>query len=297
MEKEEQKAYHRYIRGIILIGLAMLLFKLLVTGNIYNFIAPKMIKFTYIAFVVILIFGIVQVWGDGREKQHDCNCCKHHTTSKSGIKSFFVYVLFVVPIVSAFLFGSVTIDGSLAGKRGMNQSVQSRSLERNEKEGEQVNFDGREVSVDPEETSNLSTTYKTEEQVVKSMLGQRKLQVKDKDYVQTMNVIGQNVNWFKGKEITFLGFIYKDKDVTGNKVVVARYGITCCIADASVWGMIVTGKNIEKIPEETWVKITGLLDETTYKGTVFPLVKVNKIEKINKPTDHMYMMLYLNRKE
>jgi len=106
MGKEEQKAYHCYIRGIILIGLAMLLFKLLVTGNIYNFIAPKMIKFTYIAFVVILIFG------------------KHHTTSKSGIKSFFVYVLFVVPIVSAFLFGSVTIDGSLAGKRGMNQSVQ-----------------------------------------------------------------------------------------------------------------------------------------------------------------------------
>ncbi|ANE85051.1 MULTISPECIES: TIGR03943 family putative permease subunit [Bacillus] len=285
MEKEEQKAYHRYIRGIILIGLAMLLFKLLVTGNIYNFIAPKMIKFTYIAFVVILIFGIVQVWGDGREKQHDYNCCKHHTTSKSGIKSFFVYVLFVVPIVSAFLFGSVTIDGSLAGKRGMNQSVQARSLERNEKEGKQVKFDEREVLVDSEETSNLATTYKTEEQVVKSMLGQRKLQVKDKDYVQTMNVIGQNVNWFKGKEITFLGFIYKDKDVTGNKAVVARYGITCCIADASVWGMIVTGKNIEKIPEETWVKITGLLDETTYKGTVFPLVKVNKIEKINKPTD------------
>ena len=26
-----------------------------------------MIKFTYIAFVVILIFGIIQVWGDGRE--------------------------------------------------------------------------------------------------------------------------------------------------------------------------------------------------------------------------------------
>ncbi|MEB9946112.1 TIGR03943 family protein [Bacillus cereus] len=285
MEKEEQKAYHRYIRGIILIGLAMLLFKLLVTGNIYNFIAPKMIKFTYIAFVVILIFGIVQVWGDGREKQHDYNCCKHHTTSKSGIKSFFVYVLFVVPIVSAFLLGSVTIDGSLAGKRGMNQSVQARSLERNEKEGKQVKFDEREVLVDSEETSNLATTYKTEEQVIKSMLGQRKLQVKDKDYVQTMNVIGQNVNWFKGKEITFLGFIYKDKDVRGNKAVVARYGITCCIADASVWGMIVTGQNVEKIPEETWVKITGLLDETTYKGTVFPLVKVNKIEKINKPNE------------
>ena len=199
MEKEEQKAYHRYIRGIILIGLAMLLFKLLVTGNIYNFIAPKMIKFTYIAFVVILLLGSLQVWRWER-KEDDCNCCKHHTALKSGMKSFFVYVLFVVPIISAFLFGNVTIDGSLAGKRGMNQSVQARSMEGNEKR-KQDDFDGREVFDDPDETSNLSTTYETEEQVVKSMLGQHKLQVEDKDYVQTMSIIGQDVKGFKGKKL------------------------------------------------------------------------------------------------
>ncbi|HDX9623091.1 TPA: TIGR03943 family protein [Bacillus anthracis] len=281
MEKEEQKAYHRYIRGIILIGLAMLLFKLLVTGNIYNFIAPKMIKFTYIAFVVLLLLGSLQVWRDGREKQDDCNCCKYHTASTSGMKSLFVYVLFVVPIISAFLFGSVTIDGSLAGKRGMNQSVQARSMEKNEKEGIRANSDWKEQ----DETSNLKVTEQVEEQLTKSMLGQRKIQVEDKDYVQTMNIIGQDVNEFKGKEITFTGFIYKDKDVRGNKAVVARYGITCCIADASVWGMIVTGQNVEKFPEETWVKVTGILDKTTYKRMPFPLVKISKLEKINKPAD------------
>lgn len=285
MEEQEQKAYHRYIRGIILIGLAMLLFKLLVTGNIYNFIAPKMIKFTYIAFVVILLLGSLQVWRDGREKQDDCNCCKHHTALKSGMKSFFVYVVFVVPIISAFLFGSVTIDGSLAGKRGMTQSVQARSMEKNEKEGIQANSNWKEILVDQDETSNLKVTDQVEEQLEKSMLGQRKIQVEDKDYVQTMSIIGQDVKGFKGKEITFSGFIYNDKDVPGDKAVVARYGITCCIADASVWGMIVAGENVKKLPQETWVKITGLLDETTYKGTLFPLVKVNKVEKINKPTD------------
>ncbi|HFJ9450761.1 TIGR03943 family protein [Bacillus anthracis] len=281
MEGKEQKAYHRYIRGIILIGLAMLLFKLLVTGNIYNFIAPKMIKFTYIAFVVILFLGSLQVWRDGREKQDDYNCCKHHTALKSGMKSFFVYVLFVVPIISAFLFGSVTIDGSLAGKRGMNQSVQARSMEKNEKEGIRANSDWKER----DETSNLKVTEQVEEQLAKSMLGQREIQVEDKDYVQTMSIIGQDVKGFKGKEITFSGFIYNDKDVMGNKAVVARYGITCCIADASVWGMIVTGQNVEKLPEETWVKVTGILDKMTYKRTLFPLVKISKVEKINKPTD------------
>ncbi|MCU5459662.1 TIGR03943 family protein [Bacillus cereus] len=281
MEKKEQKAYHRYIRGIILIGLAMLLFKLLVTGNIYNFIAPKMIKFTYTAFVVILLLGSLQVWGDEREEQDNCNCCVHHRELKLGLKRYFVYVLFVVPIISAFLFGGVTIDGSLAGKRGMNQSVQARSMEKNEKEGIQANFDWKEQ----DETSNLKANDQVESQLEKSMLGQREIQVEDKDYVQTMNAIGQDVNGFKGKEITFSGFIYNDKDVTGDKAVVARYGITCCIADASVWGMIVAGENVKKLPEETWVKITGLLDETTYKGTLFPLVKVSKVEKINTPTD------------
>ncbi|MGH1257371.1 MULTISPECIES: TIGR03943 family putative permease subunit [Bacillus] len=281
MDKKEQKAYHRYIRGIILIGLAMLLFKLLVTGNIYHFIAPKMIKFTYIAFVVILLLGSLQVWRDEREEQGDCNCCVHHRELKLGLKRYFVYVLFVVPIISAFLFGGVTIDGSLAGKRGMNQSVQARSIEKNEKEGIQVNSDWKEQ----DETSNLKVTDQVEEQLAKRMLEQRKIQVEDKDYVQTMNAIGQDVNGFKGKEITFSGFIYNDQDVTGDKVVVARYGITCCIADASVWGMIVTGENVKKLPEETWVKITGLLDETKYKGTLFPLVKVSKVEKINTPTD------------
>ncbi len=42
MEKEEQKAYHRYIRGIILIGLAMLLFKLLVTTGMRRSEIPSL---------------------------------------------------------------------------------------------------------------------------------------------------------------------------------------------------------------------------------------------------------------
>ena len=60
-----------------------------------------MIKFTYIAFVVLLLLGSLQVWR-WKRKQDDCNCCKYHTASKLGMKSLFVYVLFVVPIISAF---------------------------------------------------------------------------------------------------------------------------------------------------------------------------------------------------
>ena len=42
-----------------------------------------------------------------------------------------------------------------------------REVWKETKRGKQVKFDEREVLVDSEETSNLATTYKTEEQVVK----------------------------------------------------------------------------------------------------------------------------------
>ena len=42
-----------------------------------------------------------------------------------------------------------------------------REVWKGTKRGKQDDFDGREVFDDPDETSNLSTTYETEEQVVK----------------------------------------------------------------------------------------------------------------------------------
>ncbi|KEK24664.1 TIGR03943 family putative permease subunit [Bacillus gaemokensis] len=287
MGNQEQKAFHRYIRGIILIGLAMLLFKLLVTGNIDHFIAPKMTKFTYVAFVVVLFLGCWQVWKNGGEQEDNCHCCGHHSVPKSRIKVFLLYALFVLPIVSAFLFSNITIDGSLASKRGMNQSVQAKSVGKQGTQEKQASSDWRELLIDQEEEpiQKLPASEQSQKELEKSIMGQKEIQVDDKNYIQTMNLIGQDVLGFKGKEITFTGFIYNDKEVQGDKIVVARYGITCCIADASVWGMIVSGNEMKTFPEETWVKVTGVLDETTYKGTLFPLVKVSKVEKIEKPKD------------
>ena len=287
MSNQEQKTFHRYIRGIILIGLAMLLFKLLVTGNIDHFIAPKMTKFTYVAFAVFLLLGCLQVWRNGGEKEKDCHCCEHHVLPKSRMKGFLLYALFVIPIISAFLFSNVTINGNVAAKRGMNQSVQAKSVEQKVPQTKQVSSDWRELLVDKEEEpiQNLPASGQSPGELERNMMKQKTIQVDDKNYIQTMDIIGQDVLGFKGKQITFTGFTYKDKEVQGHQAVVARYGITCCVADAAVWGMIVSGNGINTFSEETWVKVTGILDETTYKGTLFPLVKVSKVEKVEQPKD------------
>lgn len=279
VKTQNKKDFHTYIRGIILLGFAMLLFKLLVTGDMDHFIAPKMMKFTYFAFITSLILGCLQILLSGEEKQNPCHCCQNHTLPQSKIGACMLYVIFLVPIVSAFLFSNVTIDGKLAAKRGMNQSAQAKQ--------QPGNSDWRDLLVDQEETpiANLDTSQQLQEELEQNVAKQKSIQVDDKNYIPTMNLIGKDVIGFKGKQITFTGFIFNDKEVKGDKKVVARYAITCCVADASVWGMIVSGEKIKTLPEETWVKVTGILDETTYKGTLFPLVKVSKLEKIEKPKD------------
>lgn len=261
----EKKRFHTYIRGIILLGFSMLLFKLLVTGDIGLFIAPKMIKFIYFAFFVSFVLGCLQVWDSGKKERHGCYCCHDHALPKTGIGSFLFYCLFLIPIVSAFLFSNVTIDGSVAAKRGMNQSVQEEAAEHNK------------------DTPLSAYAVEAMQKLETSLLKEEHIKIEDTNYMATIDIIGRDVLGFKGKEVTFIGFVHRDKEVKDDKAIVARYGMACCVADASVFGMIVSGENIGKLRNETWVQVTGVLHETTYKGVLSPLVKVKKIEKIEMP--------------
>ncbi|MFD0768809.1 TIGR03943 family putative permease subunit [Bacillus sp. CGMCC 1.60114] len=281
MEEQEKRGFHIYIRGIILIGFAMLLFKLLITGHIDNFIAPRMIKLIYVTTIVSLLLGCLQVWRSGNEKLKACHCCEEHVLPKTKIGTCFFYGLFLIPIISAFLFSSVSLDGSVAAKRGMNQSTQTKPQKEND-DWKRLLVDGEEPQTANVPSSQASSQAPSDD-LEKELLKKKSIQINDTNYMAAMDIISRDVIGFKGKDIIFSGFIYRDTDVKGEQVVVARYGITCCIADATVYGMIVSGEEITKLQNETWVTIRGTLDETTYRGALFPLVKANKVEKIEAP--------------
>ncbi|MGF9966500.1 TIGR03943 family putative permease subunit [Bacillus rhizoplanae] len=297
MEEQEKRGFHIYIRGIILIGFAMLLFKLLITGHIDNFIAPRMIKLIYVTTIVSLLLGCLQVWRSGNEKLKACHCCEEHVLPKTKIGTCFFYGLFLIPIFSAFLFSSVSLDGSVAAKRGMNQSTQTKPQKEND-DWKRLLVDGEEPQTANVPSSQASSQANSQassqansqassqapsDDLEKELLKKKNIQINEKNYMAAMDIISRDVIGFKGKDIIFSGFVYRDTDVKGEQVVVARYGITCCIADATVYGMIVSGEGVTKLQNETWVTITGTLDETTYRGALFPLVKANKVEKIETP--------------
>jgi uncharacterized repeat protein (TIGR03943 family) len=271
MHREHNESFHMYIRGIILIGFTMLLFKLLVTGNIQNFIAPRMIHFVYITLFICLLLGIVQIWRSGTKTTASCSCGEEHEIPNT-TGSLLLYSLFIIPIVTGFLFSDSIIDGSVAAKRGINF-------------GRQQDLNGQ-LLTDGEENPNQLVQEPPKgyfEKLERELQSLNTIVVDDERYISIMDVIGKDVTGFKGKAITLTGFIHREENMEKDTAVIARFGITCCVADASVFGMLATGKDVASLTDDTWVRVTGTLDETMYIDALFPIVKVTNIEKIPEP--------------
>ncbi|MGG2092613.1 TIGR03943 family protein [Bacillus sp. S13(2024)] len=311
MGHRETQSFHMYVRGIILIGFGMLLLKLLITGQIENFIAPKMVKFIYFTFSVVTLLGIVQIWRSGEKEKSGRGCCDHdHSLPRTKKGSLLFYSLFLTPIITAFLFSDHTIDASIAAKRGVNlaqgqpkqdsneqpeqntgdQSGQSSSGQSGQNTGDQSGQDSSGSTTTQSSTDGGEQSpgeyYDT---LQKKLMSMNTIQIDDDNYLPAMQLILGNVAGFKGKNITLTGFIFKGKDYSKNEVFIARYEITCCVADATVWGMLATGKEVSSLKNGEWVTATGVLDQTTEKDTSSPLIKISAIKKITPPkTQYVY---------
>ncbi|MFD0771321.1 TIGR03943 family putative permease subunit [Bacillus sp. CGMCC 1.60114] len=311
MGHRETQSFHMYVRGIILIGFGMLLLKLLITGHIENFIAPKMVKFIYFTFSVVTLLGIVQIWRSGEKEKSGCGCCDHdHSLPRTKKGALLFYSLFLTPIITAFLFSDHTIDASIVAKRGVSlaqrqpkqdsngqpeqntgdQSGQSSSGQSGQNTGDQLGQDSSGSTTTQSSTDGGEQSpgeyYDT---LQKKLMSMNTIQIDDDNYLPAMQLILGNVKGFKGKNITLTGFIYKGKDYSKNEVFIARYEITCCVADATVWGMLATGKEAASLKNGEWVTATGVLDQTTEKDTSSPLIKITAIKKITPPkTQYVY---------
>ncbi|MBS4220252.1 TIGR03943 family protein [Bacillus sp. FJAT-49711] len=315
MQTERDYSFHVYLRGIILIGFFLLIFKLLVTGNIQSFIAPKMVPFPYFSIVVLFILGIVQIWRSGSKNRDElyCNCGFDHNQKGSPLQTFFIYSIFVLPVFTGLLFPITTLDSSVAAKRGIkygsglytqppeindDSSLDIEEAEEylNDPVGYTEKLDER-VETDPNDGLSESNEFETneagndmliltteeQEKLKNKLLNEDKVIVDDDHYLAILNILHEDPSLFVGKEIEIIGFVYKEPDFNEDQFVVARFGVSCCIADASVYGIISTMDGFENIEEDQWVQATGKLSTTTMNDWELPFLQITNVKKMNEP--------------
>lgn len=317
--QQSQYRFQVYIRGIILIGFTLLMIKLLITGNMINFIAPKMMPFMYFAIVVFLILGVIQIWRSGSKKQAElyCDCGIDHTASSTPVRLIFVYLLFIIPIVTGFLFPEVILDSSVAAKRGFKSfaTADTQPVEEggtgtekaeaylNDPEAYIEELDERIGDKVLESSSNIPEVplehpegFEIQErpvdiyaQLEQEMLGMETIQFTEENYIAMTTIIDQSPEKFVGKKVEIVGFIFREHDFNENQFVIARFGLSCCVADASVFGTLASFPEASQYGDDKWVKLEGTLTTTNYQDWTLPSIDVTSIEVIEQPeTPYVY---------
>jgi uncharacterized repeat protein (TIGR03943 family) len=297
-KNEEAASFHQLVRGTILIGFMLFFFKLLLTHDITLLIAPKMVHFIYFTLIIFLILGILLILRGTSDQEHHypCHCEGEHSYPSSFLKNLLFYLLFIIPIITGFLFANNVLNSSVAMNRpimlGVNSqsSTNSNAIQNNVNSKKGNTPSGNDV-IKAITKSNGSTPSpsmpdpisQSEYNSIKNRLFQTKnIKMTDDIYVPMMNIIQDNVSKMVGKTVTTTGFIYREKNFDQDKIIVARFGITCCVADASVYGIMATG-SVEKLPKDKWVQVTGTIDKTNYNGSTVPVIKIQQLSFIAAP--------------
>lgn len=105
----------------------------------------------------------------------------------------------------------------------------------------------------------------------------------DSIYSSYYEAISSNIDKYQGRKVSLYGFVYKEEGFAENQLVVSRFLVTHCVADASIIGFLSEFPDASTIEKDTWIKIEGIIETGSYMNTTIPLVKVSKWEITEEP--------------
>lgn len=105
--------------------------------------------------------------------------------------------------------------------------------------------------------------------------------------------IMENIDAWKGQRVVAEGMVYRNEKIPDRHIVVYRFLMTCCAADASPLSILVETDNPDDFEEDEWVSVEGLLSIETFDGLDTPHINADSIIPIDPPKDkYLYPSFY-----
>jgi uncharacterized repeat protein (TIGR03943 family) len=94
---------------------------------------------------------------------------------------------------------------------------------------------------------------------------------------------------YTGKPVTISGMVLKAAGIAPpGYLMVMRYQVTCCIADARPIGLIARDTSGGAIKNGQWVQVTGVMGATSYQGSNIAVVEPKAMKLIKAGNPYMY---------
>lgn len=114
------------------------------------------------------------------------------------------------------------------------------------------------------------------------------IQINKNNFVYSLDEILTYPYNYEGMNIKITGFIYKDKNLTDDQFIIARYMMVCCASNMQIAGIKCESNTLINYPEYTWVEVTGTI-HTKEIPNIDTIILTENIKEVNNPdTSYVY---------
>jgi uncharacterized repeat protein (TIGR03943 family) len=107
------------------------------------------------------------------------------------------------------------------------------------------------------------------------------------DWLRAFNSSG-DLESFNGKQADVIGFVYREATFGDEEFMVARFAVSCCVADASALGLPVVWEGAGDFRQDTWVRVQGTFEVGEFRGDTVPMLQATSVEAVTQP-EHPYL--------
>jgi len=321
---QNQKKWKRHslLRTVILIGFVVLIAEMIMTGRLSQYLAPRLHMLIYVTLGILIILTIASIRQMFiGQSDYDCDC-EAHKMPRSIWTSLLIYGLFCLPLAMGLFMPDKMLGSAIAENMGVTllsndvrklaqvnvspsaeeQQEQDQLQKPTQEDGESpeaeaekspeqpvaANGDAKPATMDDSQIRQLFADsdfgdFYTD--IAVFLYKQPVIKLDDRVFLDGLTTMELYAKEFAGKEVETMGFVYHQSDFSEQQFVVARFSVSCCTADASVFGILVEDKNAKSYPIDSWIKVRGKLELRNADGFDMLVLKAANVEPVEAPKD------------
>lgn len=115
------------------------------------------------------------------------------------------------------------------------------------------------------------------------------IQVNDEDYALWYRDMGENLDAYDGKTVSFKGTVVPEKELGRGAFIIGRQVMTCCVDDITFAGLVANYENADKLSPRSWVQITAKIQLVIHPlyGRKGPVLQVTELLPADAPKNEV----------
>lgn len=242
-----------WLKTLVLLGLSLYFAWNIVSGNLANYINNRFAWLSYLAAALFMLLALSSAWTLFRNRphhhDHDHHDHDHDHDHNHGQMSWAMLLIVALPLVL----------GTLVPSRPLGADA----------------IDGN-VAMTAANTTTTTTAF-TINPLDRNVL----------DWLRIFNSVG-DYEEVAGEPADVIGFVYSEPSFGENHFMVARFTLSCCVADASAIGVPVAWDGTSELTADTWVRVQGTFSVDDFREDRVPVLQASSVDIVEQPK-HPYL--------